>query len=148
MPQRLRLPEQNNVTLAGRTTRDPDMRYTPKGDAICRFDLAIGRSYRDAAGTWQKETDFIPVVVWREAAVRCGERLKKGYPVLVTGSLRSRSWEDKEGKKHSAIEVNAQRVQFLWVAENEEKAPGKTGDGEAPVSAGPVETADEEEIPF
>lgn len=109
----LRLHQINDVKLVGRLTRDPDVRYTPKGQAVCRLDLAVNRRYKDSMGEWKDDTSFIPVVVWREAAERCRERLKKGSPVYVEGRLKSRNWETKEGQKRSSLEVEALRIQFL-----------------------------------
>lgn len=147
MAQRIRLPEQNSVTLVGRLTRDPDLRYTPKGDAVCRFDLAINRSYKDASGGWQKETSFVPVVAWRDTALRCNDKLKKGFPVYVHGRLKSRSWEDKEGKKHSIIEIQAQRIQFLQLSDEEASAE-KAEEPVADTTAEVADSAGDEEIPF
>jgi single-strand DNA-binding protein len=109
----IRLPEQNSVTLVGRLTRDPEVRFTGKGQSMCRFDLAVNRRYKDSSGNWQDDASFIPVVVWGDAATRCGERLKKGFPVHVEGRLQSRAWETKEGQKRTTLEVVARRVQFL-----------------------------------
>jgi len=152
--QSLRLPEQNSVTLVGRLTRDPELRFTTKGSAMCRFDLAVNRRYKDAtSGEWKDDTSFLPVVVWGDAANRCGERLKKGLPVHVEGRLQSRNWETKEGQKRTSIEVIARRVQFLSKvttdagdaeiesAETPETAPKATG---APAQA----ASSDEEIPF
>lgn len=145
----LRLPEQNSVTLVGRLTRDPEVRFTQKGQAMCRFDIAVNRRYKDGTGNWTDDVSYIPVVVWGDAASRCGERLKKGLPVHVDGRLQSRSWETKEGQKRTSIEVIARRVQFLSRAagagegapEGEEE-PGTQG------SPAPVAGGDDEEIPF
>ena len=149
--QNLRLPEQNSVTLVGRLTRDPELRFTAKGSAVCRFDLAVNRRYKDAAsGEWKDDTSFISVVVWGDAANRCGERLKKGLPAHVEGRLQSRNWETKDGQKRTSIEVVARRVQFLSQAAAdtadegaETAAADKSAD--APAAA---EAADDEEIPF
>ena len=148
--QNLRLPEQNSITLVGRLTRDPEVRFTAKGQAMCRFDLAVNRRYKDAtSGEWKDDTSFIPVVVWGDAANRCGERLKKGLPAHVEGRLQSRNWETKEGQKRTSIEVVARRVQFLSKVATEDaeteaaEAPEQTkapGTKSAPV--------DDEEIPF
>ena len=140
----LRLPDQNNVTLVGRLTRDPEVRYTAKGQAVCRVDIAVNRRYKDGTGNWQDMASFIPIVVWGESAARCGEKLKKGMPIHVEGRLQSRAWETKEGQKRTSIEVVARRVQFL----------SKTGtDSKDETAAGSVETeagtaASDEEIPF
>jgi len=147
----LRLPEQNSVTLVGRLTRDPEVRYTTKGQAACRFDLAVNRRYKDATGTWQDDTSFIPVIVWGEAAARCGERLKKGLPVHVEGRLQSRAWETKEGQKRTSIEVVARRVQFLSKAATPSAADEsdvETPETPSSSSGSSTHGTDDEEIPF
>ena len=141
----LRLPEQNNVTIVGRLTHDPEVRYTSKNQTVCRFSVAVNRRYKDTSGNWQDNVSFIPVVVWGDAATRCGERLKKGYPVHVEGRLQSRSWETKEGQKRNSLDVIARRVQFLSrVTEDTEVEAA-----EATAPAGNAGGASgEEEIPF
>ena len=150
MVQRIRLPEQNRVTLVGRLSQDPELRYTQKGQAVCRFNLATGRRYKDATGEWQEETSFIPVVSWQDLALRCNERLKKGSPVYVHGRLKSRNWEDKEGKKRYALEVQAREIQFLQV-QDKEPAGAEQGAAEvveAPAAAEAKVPAGDEDIPF
>ncbi len=152
--QTLRLPQLNDVRLVGRLTRDPELRFTTKGTAVCRFDLAVNRRYKDnASGEWKDDTSFIPVVVWREAGQRCGERLKKGSPVYVEGRLKSKSWETKDGQKRSGLEVESLRVQFLerMGAETSESPSEEAATAEAGVAGAdsPAEaTAGAEEIPF
>jgi single-strand DNA-binding protein len=147
--QQLRLPQVNDVCLVGRLTRDPELRFTTKGAAVCRFDLAVNRRYKDnASGEWKEDVSFIPVVVWREAGQRCGERLKKGSPVYVEGRLKSRSWETKEGQKRTGLEVESMRVQFL---ERTEAADASEGEGpvSVPDAPEPAERApSSEEVPF
>ena len=144
----IRLPEQNSVTMVGRLTRDPEMRFTAKGQAICRFDIAVNRRYKDATGVWQDDVSYVPVVVWGESANRCGERLKKGMPVHVEGRLQSRQWETKEGQKRTSLEVIARRVQFLSRVSGETEGSGETADTAAPAAAAASAETDEEEIPF
>lgn len=127
----LRLLQLNDVRLVGRLTRDPEVRYTTKGQAVARLDVAVNRRYKDSMGEWREEATFVPVTVWREAAERCKERLKKGSPLYVEGRLRSTSWETKEGQKRTGLEIEAYRLQFL----------AKMSDGSAP------ETADEAQAP-
>ncbi len=145
----LRLPEQNSVTLVGRLTRDPEVRFTAKGQAVCRIDIAVNRRYKDTAGTWQDDTSFVPIVVWGEAASRCGERLKKGLAVHVEGRLQSRQWETKEGQKRNTLEVIARRVQFLSkvTSDNEPDAGHEPGPS-APAPSQETPVVDDEEIPF
>ncbi len=150
--QNLRLPEQNSITLVGRLTHDPEVRFTTKGQAVCRFSIAVNRRYKDQAGSWQDDTSFVPVVVWGDSANRCGERLKKGGPVHVEGRLQSRAWETKEGQKRTSLEVIARRVQFLSKTEGTADS-GAEASEDAP-SAAPAapaastDTTDEDEIPF
>lgn len=152
----LRLHQLNDVKLVGRLTRDPELRFTAKGQAVCRFDLAINRRYKDAAGEWKDDVSFVPVVTWNESAQRCGDRLKKGSPVYVDGRLKSRAWETKEGQKRVSLEVVAQRIQFLEKAEGETEPSDAAQETEeqpaAPASqtkrTGAANLPEEEEIPF
>ena len=123
-PTQLRLLQLNDVRLVGRLTRDPEVRYTPKGAAVARLDLAVNRRFKDGTGEWRDDTTFVPVTVWREAAERCRERLKKGSPIYVEGRLRSTNWETKDGQKRSGIEVEAYRLQFLAKNTGEESSGG------------------------
>ena len=137
----LRLPEQNAVLLTGRLTRDPELKYTASGAAMCRFGLAVNRRYKDVkTGEWKDDTTFVNVTIWKEAAERCGKILKKGSPVHVEGRLRSYDYQDKEGAKRSGIEVEARRVQILEKA----SSAGSSGVGEPEPLAG----AEIEEVPF
>ncbi|UPT73473.1 MAG: single-stranded DNA-binding protein [Elusimicrobiota bacterium] len=138
----LRLPEQNTVLLTGRLTRDPELKYTASGTAMCRFGLAVNRRYKDPkSGEWKDDTTFVNCVIWREAGERVGKVVKKGSPVHVEGRLRSYDYQDKEGNKRSGIEVEARRVQIL---EKASSAGGSAGAGEPEPSSG----AEIEEVPF
>ena len=105
--------------LTGRLTHDPEFMSTQSGVARCSFSVAVNRSYRDkVSGEWKEDTTYVSVVVWREAAQRCKEKLKKGSPVHVEGRLRSRKFENKaSGAQRTVLEVEARRVQFLAAAE-------------------------------
>jgi single-strand DNA-binding protein len=136
IPAQLRLLQLNDVRLVGRLTRDPEVRYTAKGQAVARLDLAVNRRFKDGAGEWREDTTFVPVTVWREAAERCRERLKKGSPIYVEGRLRSTSWETKDGQKRSGIEVEAYRLQFLAKTTGEEGPAGQeTAEADSPSDA-------------
>ena len=143
MAAELRLPEQNTVLLTGRLTRDPELKYTASGTAMCRFSLAVNRRYKDPkSGEWKDDTTFVNCVIWREAGERVGKAVKKGAPVHVEGRLRSYDYTDKEGNKRSGIEVEARRVQIL----EKSSAAGSTGAViEAPQ---PLSGAEIEEVPF
>ncbi len=112
----LRLPSVNKILIAGRLTRDPEVRYTQSGAAVATLGVASSRSYKDAkdpSGGWKEETCFVNVVAWAQLAERCGDFLKKGSAVFVEGRLQSRSWETEEGNRRTVIEIRADRVQFL-----------------------------------
>lgn len=114
MAGNLRLPDINLVIIAGRLTRDPEVRYTPAGKAVAKVGIANNRRFRNAStNEWQDETTFVDVTVWGEAAERAKEKLKKGSPVLVEGRLVSESWETKEGAKRSTLKITAKRLQAL-----------------------------------
>lgn len=113
--QNYQLPQQNNVILVGRLTRDPETRRTSNAKSVCMFDIAIGRRYKDTVtGEWKDApTTFVPIIVWGDQADRCGDRLKKGMPVHVEGRLQTNSWQSTDGTKRSRLEVVASRVQIL-----------------------------------
>lgn len=101
----------NKVFLIGRLTHDPELRQTQSGTSVCSFGLAVNRNYTNAQG--ERETDFINITVWRNTAENCVRYLTKGSKVAVCGSLQSRNYEDKEGKKRTVLEVVGDEVEFL-----------------------------------
>lgn len=102
----------NQVIVMGNLTRDPDLRQIPNGQSVCSFSLALNRSYKDKDGNWQEATDFVDVVAWAQLGERVAQYLTKGRPVLVSGRLQSRQWE-QDGQKRSKLEVIANDVTFL-----------------------------------
>lgn len=110
----IRLGYLNSVQLIGRLVADPELRYTQKGAPVCDFRIASTRRYKNReTGEQQEETLFINVVAWRRQAELANDFLKKGSAVLIEGRIRSRQWESAQGEKRSAIEIVAQRIQFL-----------------------------------
>lgn len=103
----------NKVFLIGNLTRDPELRYTPNGTAVANLGLAVNRRFKDSSGELKEEVCFLTVTVWDKQAEACCQYLKKGRPVFVEGVLQSRFWETNDGQKRSAIDVRAERVQFL-----------------------------------
>ncbi|MEN3314578.1 MAG: single-strand DNA-binding protein, partial [Acidimicrobiaceae bacterium] len=96
----------NSVTLVGNITRDPELRFTPSGQATASFGLAVNRVWNDRQTNERKEAvSFFDIVCWREMAENASESLAKGARVLVTGRLEQRSWETGEGERRSKIEV-------------------------------------------
>jgi single-strand DNA-binding protein len=127
----------NKVILLGNLTRDPELRHTPAGAAVCSFDLAVNRTFTTKAGERKEEVDFFTVVVWDKQAQTCAEYLSKGRQALVEGRLQRRSWETADGQKRSKYEVVAERVQFVGGRK-------ETGVSEEE----PPRPAEEEEVPF
>ncbi|WCK57631.1 single-stranded DNA-binding protein (plasmid) [Aneurinibacillus sp. Ricciae_BoGa-3] len=101
----------NNAVLTGRLTKDVELRYTPNGVAVGTFTLAIDRRTTNQQG--ERETDFIPVVVWRQQAELCSQYLKKGQQAAVVGRIQVRNYENGEGRRVYVTEVVAEQVQFL-----------------------------------
>ncbi len=121
----IRVPELNQVLIAGRLTRDPELRFTQKGQGMSTFSVAVNRRYKDAAtGEWKDDTTFVAVTVWGPAAERCKDRLKKGSPVLIEGRLTASEYTDKTGQKRKEMKVTARRVQSL--AHDAAAAEGET----------------------
>ena len=104
----------NKVLLMGNLTRDPDMKYTQGGTAICTLGLAVNRRYQTRQGEDREETCFVDIDVFGRQAELCGNYLRKGAPAFVEGRLRLDQWQDKQtGQNRSKLKVTAQRVQFL-----------------------------------
>ena len=101
----------NKVFLIGRLTRDPELSTVGSGVEVCKFSLAVNRTYKDASGEYP--TDFLNIVVWRAAAVNCHKYLKKGNQCAVLGSIQTRTYDDKDGNKRYATDIVADNVEFL-----------------------------------
>ena len=101
----------NTVTLVGNLTRDPELRFTPSGQARALLGLAVNRRWQNRqTSEWEEQTSFFNVVCWREMAENASESLQKGARVVVTGRLEQRSWDTPEGEKRSVVEVVADDI--------------------------------------
>ena len=104
----------NKVILAGNLTRDPELRYTPKGTAIARIGLAINRKWNSETGVLKEDVTFVDVDAFGKTAETIGQYLKKGRPILIEGRLRYETWEDKQsGQKKSKLGVVLESFQFM-----------------------------------
>ena len=104
----------NKVMLIGNLTRDPELRYTPNGAAVCSFGLATNRSWASGdEGERKEETEFHRIVAWNKLAELCSQLLTKGRKVYVEGRLQTRSWEGPEGEKRQATEIVAEDMVLL-----------------------------------
>ena len=139
----LRMPDLNKVFLAGRLTRDPELRYIPSGTAVCELGLAVSRKYRTKDGEMREETVFVDVTCWDKTAEFVGENFHKGRPIVVEGRLKSDEWEDKNtGQKRSKIKITADRVQSLdW----EDRGAARAS---KPAPRAIEEPVPEDDIPF
>src|ERR1043166_4306899 len=104
----------NKVILLGNLTRDPEVRYTPKGTAVTEIGMAMNRTYTAENGEKREETTFVDVTLWGRTAEIAGEYLKKGRPVLIEGRLQMDTWDDKQsGQKRSKLRVVGENLQLL-----------------------------------
>lgn len=101
----------NNVVLVGRTTKDPELRYTPSNVAVATFSLAVNRNFKDANG--ERETDFINCVIWRQSAENLANWAKKGALIGITGRIQTRSYENQQDQRVYVTEVVAENFQML-----------------------------------
>ncbi len=109
----LRLPQVNTIVIAGRITREVELRYTQGGTPVAGMSLAFSRYYRDQAGEGHEESHFIDVVAWSKLAERCAAELHKGSPILVEGRLQTRNWVDKNNQNRKSVEIQANNIHFL-----------------------------------
>ena len=148
----------NKVILMGNLTRDPELRYTPKGTAIARIGLAINRKWKSETGELKEEVTFVDVDAFGKTAETIGQYLKKGRPILIEGRLRYDTWEDKQTKqKRSKLGVVLETFQFLdsggGRGEGAEGAPAapRPAASAAPAASEPAEgdaPTESDDVPF
>ena len=150
----------NKVILLGNLTRDPEIRYTPKGSAVCDLGIAINRQYTLENGERREEVTYVDVVLWARLAEIAAEYLKKGRPVFIEGRLQLDTWDDKQsGQKRSKLRVIGENMQMLgsWGAggggggnaeSSDEDRPARSTTPPPKAAAAAIAEADEDEIPF
>ncbi|MBI2121547.1 MAG: single-stranded DNA-binding protein [Candidatus Sungbacteria bacterium] len=130
----------NKAFVLGNLTRDPELRQTATGQAVCSFGIATNRFYTDSTGQKQKQAEFHNVVAWGRQAEIVNQYLKKGSLVLVEGRLQTRNWQDQQGQKHWRTEIIAEKIQ-LGPRQTGGGYGGPSGDDSGPsdpVPRGPV----------
>lgn len=127
----------NRVEIIGRLGRDPELKYSQNGAAICRLNVATDESYTNREGNRVQKAEWHSVVVFQKAAEHCSQYLSKGSLVFVEGSLSTREWQDQQGQKRYTTEIKAQRILFL-----DKKDGGKSG------SSFPSESSGMDNVPF
>jgi single-strand DNA-binding protein len=133
----------NKVMVIGHLGKDPEMRYTPSGRPVTTYSVAVSRSWNTADGERRSETEWFNIVAWGNLAEICKQYLHKGQQVYIEGRLQTRRWEDKEGQKHTSVEVVANEMMML--GDRRDNKGSQESDQEDDNSE-PV--ADEDEFPF
>jgi len=143
----------NRVVLVGNLTRDPELRHTPSGMAVCSLRIAVNTRRKDQSGQWVEKPNYFDITVWGQQGENCAQYLSKGRPVGVDGRLEWREWDAQDGTKRQAVEVIADSVQFLGGREGGGGEFGGGGNQYVPAGAsaprddfGPAATDDD--IPF
>lgn len=103
----------NKILLVGNLGRKPELRYTPAGQPVCEFGLAVNETYFDKDQRKHERTEWCNIVVWGKLAEACEKHLEKGKQIYLEGRLQTRSWEDKDGQKRYKTEVVAKEILFL-----------------------------------
>lgn len=136
----------NNVTLVGRLTRDPELRYTPSNIAITTFNMAVNRNFKNQAG--DREADFINCMIWRQQAENLASWAKKGALIGITGRIQTRSYDNQQGQRVYVTEVVAESFQILEKKDN--SANQSSMENQMPASFGtsdPIDISDDD-FPF
>lgn len=145
----------NKVILVGNLTRDPELRYTPKGTAIAKIGLAVNHKWKNEAGELKEEVTFVDVDAFGKQAETIGQYLKKGRPILIEGRLRLETWDDKQtNQKRSRMGVVLESFQFLDSGNRAEGAPAERS-SRPPAAKSSTATAEtdgpppeEDDVPF
>jgi single-strand DNA-binding protein len=143
----------NKVILLGNLTRDPEVRYTPKGTAVTELGMAVNRVYTAENGEKREEATFVDVTLWGRTAEIAGEYLKKGRPVFIEGRLQLDTWDDKQsGQKRSKLKVVGEALQLIGGrpggSADEEGSGGMRSSRPAPPPKAAGAAQDNDEIPF
>jgi single-strand DNA-binding protein len=148
----------NRVVLTGNLTRDPELRATGGGLAVCKLGIAVNTRRKNSEGQWEEKPNFFRVTVFGRQAESCGQYLKKGRPVAIDGRLEWSTWEN-EGQKRESIDIIADTVQFLGGRDDAGNGNGfsssvRPTDSDVPIDTGDFETApvgtaaSDDDIPF
>src|SRR5881296_2527130 len=126
----------NRVVLVGNLTRDPELRHTPSGMAVCSLRLAVNTRRKDSAtGEWTEKPNYFDITVWGAQGESCAQYLAKGRPIAVDGRLQWREWDAQDGTKRQAVEIVADSVQFLGGRQEGELGAGAPAAGNQYVPA-------------
>jgi single-strand DNA-binding protein len=147
----------NSVVITGNLTRDPELRSTPNGTAVCKLRVAVNSRRKDGqTGEWVDKPNYFDVTVWGAQGENCAQYLSKGRPVAVEGRLDWREWEAQDGSKRQAVEIIANSVQFLGSRDGNAGGNGFQAQSDVPADTSDFEGAGvgsggggkEDDIPF
>ena len=144
----------NRVVLVGNLTKDPELRHTPSGTAVCKLRLAVNTRQKDPQGNWGDKPNYFDVTVWGNQGESCAQYLSKGRPVGVDGRLDWREWDAQDGTKRQAVEIIADSVQFLGSRGDAENGGRFTPQSDVPADTGDFQSAPagaktgDDDIPF
>lgn len=122
----------NQCNFIGRLAKEPEVRYLPNGEAVASFTIAVGESWKDkASGDTNESVEWVRCTAWRRLAEVCGEYLKKGQQVFISGKMKTRKWTDNEGRDRYSTEIHVERMQML-AAPRDKNNPPPPGEEDAP----------------
>lgn len=133
----------NKVTIVGNLGGDPELRYTPQGNAVCNFSVATNEKKRDKAGELQDITTWFKITLWGKQAENASKFLTKGSPIYIEGRLRVEEWSDRDGKARFTLDVQGTDMQFLGQGGGG-RGDSDTSDENYPISSAPSD----DDIPF
>lgn len=140
----------NKVTIAGNLTREPELKYLPKGTSICAIGIAVNRRWKNEVGEQKEEVTFVDCVAWAKTADLIAQYFRKGDPIYVEGRLTQESWDDKtSGQKRTKTKVTVESFQFVGGKKQEGDAPRREVPAAAPKKPKTEKTDDSDEnLPF
>ncbi|HRH45609.1 MAG TPA: single-stranded DNA-binding protein [Pyrinomonadaceae bacterium] len=139
----------NKITIVGNLGKDPELRYTPQGNAVCNFSVATNEKRRDKTGELQDATTWFRITLWGKQAENASKYLTKGSPIYIEGRLRVEQWSDRDGKERFTLDVNATDMQFIGSGNN--RSEGGSSIGESSFDEpdfGSTPTPSDDDIPF
>ncbi len=146
----------NKIIVIGNLGRDPELRYTPQGDAVCDFSIAVNDRKRDKAGEYQDVTTWFKVTLWRKQAENASKYLTKGRSVYVEGRLQLEEWTDRDGKNRYTLVIQGSDIHFISDNRSDETSPDSTNENEfvgqrepqRKAAGGSSSTPADDDIPF
>jgi single-strand DNA-binding protein len=143
----------NRVVITGNLTRDPELRNTGSGTAVCSLRIASNSRTKDGSGNWTDKPNYFDVTVWGAQGENCAQYLSKGRPVAIDGRLNWREWQDQGGNKRQSVDIIADSVQFLGSREGGENGGRFTPQSDVPADtsdyvSAPAGSSGDDDIPF